>query len=76
MSIFARILGNRSKADPLPTPKAPSRGQLEEIYTAQKRVHCDGPEFGRHPRIFLNMGSDGRVYCPYCSRLFILDAKA
>lgn len=76
MSIFARILGNRSKADPLPTPKTPERGQLEEVFTAKKRVNCDGPTFSRHPRVYLNMGNDGRVYCPYCSRTFVYDAKA
>jgi uncharacterized Zn-finger protein len=33
---------------------------------------CDGG--GRphgHPRVFLNLGPDGKVECPYCSRLFV-----
>ena len=24
-----------------------------------------------HPRVFLNLGRDGKVECPYCSRLFV-----
>ncbi|MFZ5610327.1 MAG: zinc-finger domain-containing protein [Pseudomonadota bacterium] len=36
-------------------------------------VACDGDEgpLG-HPRVYLNMGKDGRVECPYCDRLYIL----
>lgn len=43
-----------------------------KVYT--KEVSCDGGEgpLG-HPRVFLNVGSEGRVECPYCDRLFILD---
>ena len=24
-----------------------------------------------HPKVFLNLAADGRVECPYCSRLFV-----
>lgn len=45
----------------------------ETKYVTEKTVACDGDEgpLG-HPRVFLNMGDDGRVECPYCDRLFIL----
>lgn len=38
-----------------------------------KTVACDGDEgpLG-HPRVYLNLGNDGKVECPYCDRLFIL----
>ena len=44
----------------------------EVVHTNQTRVSCDGPEHGRHPRIYLNMGDDDHVVCPYCSRTFVL----
>lgn len=37
-------------------------------------VSCDGgpnPALG-HPMVYLNMGKDGVVDCPYCDRRFIL----
>lgn len=41
-----------------------------------KTVACDGDEgpLG-HPRVYLTMNEDGRVECPYCDRLFILDGE-
>ena len=38
-------------------------------------VACDGGESG-HPRVFLNMGDDGYVDCPYCGCRYILDSDA
>ncbi len=40
-------------------------------------VSCDGGDgpLG-HPRVFLNIGEEGRIECPYCSRLFVLKAGA
>lgn len=46
----------------------------ETVMTDQTVVACDGgpnPALG-HPRVFLNMGADGWVDCPYCDRRFIL----
>jgi len=28
-----------------------------------------------HPHVFLDMGDDSEIVCPYCSTLFRLDAK-
>lgn len=45
----------------------------ETIYTATKRVSCDGGEGALgHPRVWLEMGESPRVECPYCSQLYIL----
>ncbi len=29
-----------------------------------------------HPRVYLNLGSAGKVECPYCSRLFVARGTA
>ena len=37
-------------------------------------VVCDGGEGALgHPRVYLNLGDEGRVECPYCDKLFILE---
>jgi len=57
--------------------------QLASLNTAPERhvsktrkVACDGPEFSKHPRIYLTIGTAGEVTCPYCSRHFVLAADA
>lgn len=45
----------------------------ETKYVNATKVSCDGDEGALgHPRVYLNMGDDGMVECPYCDRLFIL----
>jgi len=45
----------------------------ETLFVTETKVACDGDEGALgHPRVYLNMGSDGQVECPYCDRLFIL----
>lgn len=50
----------------------------ETIRTSNKKVWCDGPEFSKHPRIYLTTEDNLQhtVVCPYCSRTFIHDPKA
>ena len=44
----------------------------EIIYVAGKRIACDGGEGALgHPRVYLEMGEEDRVECPYCDRLYI-----
>ena len=45
----------------------------ETLKVEEKVVSCDGGEgpLG-HPNVYLNMGAQGRVECPYCDRLFVL----
>lgn len=42
-------------------------------YVDSSVVNCDGngSSIG-HPLVFLNLGDDCSVKCPYCSRVFIL----
>jgi len=47
----------------------------ETIYVTDMVVACDGGKLG-HPRVFLNLASRGEAVCPYCSRRYILKAKA
>ena len=44
------------------------------FYTDSTRVACDGEEDGvaGHPRVWLQMGSEGSADCGYCDRRFIL----
>lgn len=44
----------------------------EVILTDESRVACDGPEFSKHPRVYLTLDDnvEGEVVCPYCSRVF------
>lgn len=49
----------------------------ETVFVTETKVACDGDEGALgHPRVYLNMGSDGQVECPYCDRLFILKGGA
>ena len=54
------------------TSQNDSASMAQTIYTEDSRVACDGGggAFG-HPQVWLTLGGDGRVFCPYCSRLFI-----
>jgi len=47
-------------------------GPFETIYINETVAACNGGggPLG-HPRVFLNLGRDGKVECPYCSRLFV-----
>lgn len=49
----------------------------EIIEVDSTRVACDGGHgtLG-HPLVYLEMGDDGYVECPYCDRRFVLRAGA
>lgn len=38
-------------------------------------VACDGGVSG-HPRVFLNMGDEDHIDCPYCGCRYLLDRNA
>jgi uncharacterized Zn-finger protein len=46
---------------------------FETIIVDTDRVACDGGggPLG-HPKVYLNLGEQGRIECPYCSRLYVL----
>ena len=45
----------------------------EAIPTTDRRVSCNGGggTLG-HPQVWLTLGTDGEVVCPYCSRRYVL----
>ncbi len=42
----------------------------EIMKTATAEVRCDGGALG-HPRVYLRIGDEGWVECPYCDRRFV-----
>ena len=48
----------------------------DKIFVGVKELNCMGarPPFD-HPRVFLDMGADGQILCPYCSTLFVYDPR-
>ena len=43
----------------------------ETIRVESQRVACDGGGLLGHPLVYLEIGEEGRVICPYCSRVFV-----
>lgn len=48
---------------------------LETVIVASKKVACDGVKDNKnpaegHPLVYLNMGKNDHVVCPYCGRNF------
>ncbi len=49
---------------------------VEKIYVGVKEFQCMGarPPYD-HPHVFLDMGADSQALCPYCSTLYVYDAR-
>ena len=49
---------------------------VEKIHIGVKEFQCMGarPPMD-HPHVYLDMGADDQIVCPYCSTLFIYDAN-
>ncbi|MFQ5467514.1 MAG: zinc-finger domain-containing protein [Kiloniellaceae bacterium] len=55
--------------------KAPEPPEIIEVDS--QVVACDGGGGALgHPRVWLNMESQGAIDCPYCDRRFVLKAAA
>ncbi len=49
----------------------------ETVVVDREDVSCDGGDGALgHPRVYLTLAGDGRIECPYCDRLFVLDGAA
>jgi uncharacterized Zn-finger protein len=50
---------------------------FETILVDSNVVACNGGggPLG-HPRVYLNLASEGKIECPYCSRLYVLRGKS
>ena len=52
---------------------APAQDAPEVTVVETTRVCCDGHEGALgHPRVYMEMGDEGFVECPYCDRRFVL----
>ena len=49
---------------------------VEKIFVGVKELKCMGarPPFD-HPHVYLDMGQDAQVLCPYCSTLYLHDPR-
>jgi uncharacterized Zn-finger protein len=48
----------------------------EKVTIGVKEFKCMGArEPHDHPHVFLDMGSDSQVLCPYCSTLYVHDSR-
>jgi uncharacterized Zn-finger protein len=56
-----------------------TREAPEIVEVETNRVSCAGsakdPALG-HPKVYLEMGGEGFVECPYCGRRFVLKTRA
>jgi len=48
----------------------------ERIFVGVKEFNCMGarPPYD-HPHVYLDMGQDNQILCPYCSTLYIHDPR-
>ncbi len=49
---------------------------VETVSVETRTVACDGGGALGHPRVFLTIGAEGAVDCPYCGRRYLLDQTA
>jgi uncharacterized Zn-finger protein len=48
----------------------------EKIFVGVKELSCMGARAPfDHPHVFLDMGGDSQILCPYCSTLFVFDPR-
>jgi len=46
----------------------------EVLHVKSKKVSCDGSKSAStHPLVYLNMGDNDHVVCPYCSKYFTIN---
>jgi uncharacterized Zn-finger protein len=48
----------------------------ERVFIGVKEFKCMGARDPfDHPHVYLDMGQDGQILCPYCSTLYIYDPR-
>jgi uncharacterized Zn-finger protein len=63
------------RGSPKPDPFMPVEVP-ETIQADSTRVACDGGGVLGHPKVYLEMGDQTYVECPYCDRRFVLSEGA
>ena len=60
-----------------PESAGPAPDSPEVIAVRSRRIACDGVGGALgHPRVYLEMGEEPFVECPYCDRRYVLTAGA
>jgi len=56
------------------TMESPDIKNKELQVVSSSNVVCDGGGGALgHPKIYLDMGKEKKIVCPYCSKLFVLE---
>jgi uncharacterized Zn-finger protein len=45
---------------------------IETLFIDTPKIACDGDKSSPHPRVFLTVGKQNFVDCPYCGKHFVL----
>ena len=54
--------------------ESPDIKNKELQVVSSSKVACDGGGGALgHPKIYLDMGKEKKIVCPYCSKLFVLE---
>ena len=49
---------------------------VEKVFVGVKEIQCMGARAPHdHPHVYLDMGGDHQILCPYCSTLYVFDAR-
>lgn len=77
--MLRRIETRRETSDPMAksaTPHFANDLGAEKIFVGVRELQCMGARAPfDHPHVFLDMGADSQVLCPYCSTLFVHDPR-
>ncbi len=58
------------------TPHLANDEGAEKIFVGVKELQCMGARAPYdHPHIYLDMGADDQILCPYCSTLYVYDSR-
>lgn len=50
---------------------------IQTVKVTKKKVSCDGGEGSLgHPKVYLEIGEQGKIECPYCGKNFVLKKAA
>ncbi len=77
--VSATDFGQKLQGDSMtssPVPHLANDLGVEKIFIGVRELNCMGarPPFD-HPHVYLDMGDDGQILCPYCSTLYIFDPR-
>lgn len=49
---------------------------VEKVFVGVRELNCMGARSPYdHPHVYLDMGAEGQILCPYCSTLYVHDAR-